>query len=317
MIDFVAYHDLQAQCGKSVYTELIKTHECTWRINPNQKYQGSDTLVMLDHAPHHPDLFGKYKYKFYMFHDIGEFNCLMTEKEYIKQYSAILAPTRIHKELCEKLYPDIPCYLVGWSKYDYIKNKSMSAEDIIYRLKRIYEAKILYAPTNPHTYEWIELIPELKKRGTVLIKNHILLNEGQDPPRIDGNEEYNAKSKYYYSLMQRSINEMEEYAKCHGITVVPRRLNACELFEDIDILVSDTSSLLAEFLPFGVASVETGRVNDNPHQVDRLMSEVFQGIITMPEFLADKMPQPQDVVKYDSRLNVGRQIADIIREYIT
>lgn len=313
MIDFVAYHDLQAQCGKSVYNELIKTHECTWRINPDQKYQGSDTLVMLDHCPHHPDLFGRYKHKFHIPHDIGEFKVYSNEHYYLKDYTAIFAPTTIHKAVCDEILLDIPCHLVGWSKYDYIRNKSMSAEDIIYKLNRIYEPKIMYAPTSANTYEWIELLPELKKHGTVLIKNHIYLNKDQPPPK---------GFELVYQLMLRSADEMEEYAKTHGMIVAPRRLNACELFEDIDVLISDTSSLLAEFLPFGLP-VETGRCSDSPKDIDNTMSSTFPGVVTWSGYQAHlkehgvtPIKPKQDIVQYDSRLNVGKQIADIIRGHL-
>ena len=39
----------------------------------------------------------------------------------------------------------------------------------------------------------------------------------------------------------------------HDMIVAPRGLNACTLFNAVDYLISDTSSLLAEFTPFGVS----------------------------------------------------------------
>ena len=138
MIDFVAYHDLQAQCGLSVFNELSKTHECRWRIDPDQKHDGADVLIMLDHAPHHPDLKGKYKYKFHLPHDIREMSIYSQEKSYLNEYNAFFVPTTIHVSKIgeEREYHAKDVILSGWQKYDAIRNKSETAQDIIYHSVR-------------------------------------------------------------------------------------------------------------------------------------------------------------------------------------
>ena len=323
MIDFVAYHDLQAQCGTSIFNELSKTHDCQWRINPYQEYTGSDVLIMLDHIPHHLKLINKYKYSFHFPHDMGEFKVYLQEKEALKNYTAIFAPTVIHQSVCKELLPEVPCHLVGWPKYDAIRNKSKTAEEIIHKIKRLEGVKILCAPTNPYSFEWTELLPVLKRHGSVLVKNHILLNPGQKPPHVEGADQYNLEALHFYKTMFDSIEKMEDYASSQNMTVVPRNLNACELFEDVDVLVSDTSSLLAEFLPFGL-SIETGRNSQSDETRDMTMSTAFPGIVTwsgyqkhLQQYGMLPIKPVQNIVKYDSRVSEGKQIADIIRGYIT
>lgn len=320
MIDFVAYHDLQAQCGMSVYNELKKTHDCRWRINPDQEYDGADTLIMLDHAPHHPKLYGKYKYKFHLPHDIGDTNVYKYEMGYLHDYTVFFVPTDIHikkiKEVPE--YKNVKTVLTGWQKYDAILNISETAQDIVYHLVRCKKPVVMYAPTSGHTWEWKKLLPELfKLDATIVIKNHIYLNPGQQPPHTE-NQAYNKFAADTYKTMLESADQMEEYAVKQGAIIAPRRMNACELFENTNVLISDTSSLLVEFLPFGV-SIETGRISAREHETDYQMSNMFYGIYKYPYIkLSDifSLPKMHSMIEYNPSRHYGKEIADIIRGMI-
>ena len=262
MIDFVAYHNLQAQCGQSLFNELVRVDRCQWRVNGNQTYTGSDTLIMLDHAPHHPDLIGKYKYRFWFPHDMGEVLLHYKEQEANKDYTAYFVPTVIHLATFTHMFGH-GVYNVGWLKYDDM-GEDDDAEAIIKEAKGRGLPIVLYAPTNPDSWEWTALLRQLKKY-TVIIKNHILTNPGQPVP---------AHQEEHYANMFRSVDQMEAWAARHDMIVAPRGLNACTLFNAVDYLISDTSSLLAEFTPFGV-SIETGRVNQDKTRIIQDMSYIF------------------------------------------
>src|SRR5262249_4740590 len=55
-IDFIAYHDLQAQAACTVFDTLARHFDCRWRIGPDQRPSGAEVAVMLDHFGFHPRL---------------------------------------------------------------------------------------------------------------------------------------------------------------------------------------------------------------------------------------------------------------------
>jgi hypothetical protein len=304
MIDFVAYHNLQAQCGQSLFTELVKVDRCAWRINGNQKYTGADILIMLDHAPHHPDLIGKYKHRFYFPHDMGELILHYQEQEILKNYTAYFVPTDIHKTTFEYMF-NRDVYNVGWLKFD-DDCIDYAAEEILTEAKHRGKPVILYAPTNPDTWEWTALLRQLKKY-TVIIKNHILTNPGQAAPK--GLEKK-------YADMFKSVAEMEVSAVRHDMILAPRSMNCYHLFKGVDYLISDTSSLLAEFTPFGV-SIETGRYNQDPACKSQEMSDVFKAIYRLDDIdlkAITELKRRESVVSAEK--GAGRRAAEIIKGLI-
>jgi CDP-glycerol glycerophosphotransferase (TagB/SpsB family) len=110
---------------------------------------------------------------------------------------------------------------------------------------------------------------------------------------------------------------MEARAHKLNMLVAPRKMNACELFPHIHYLISDQSSLLGEFIPFGIP-IETGRYDDNPDHIDYQMSDIFKGIYKY-QYIGDIMELPKiesSDVTYDSNRHYGKEIADAIRDRI-
>ena len=305
MIDFVAYHNLQAQCGQSLFTELVKVDRCAWRINGNQKYTGADTLIMLDHAPHHPDLIGKYKYSFYFPHDMGELILHYKEHEILQDYTAYFVPTDIHKQTFEYMF-NRDVYNVGWLKYDEMDDIDTATFEIYKEAYNRRKPIIIYASSYPDNWEWTTLLRHLKQY-TVIIKNHIITNPGQQINKTDMPK---------YNDMIRSIDEMEHYGRQHDMIVAPRGLNCCKLFSCANFLISDTSSLLAEFTPFGV-SIETGRYNQDPTCKSQEMSDVFKAIYRLDDIdlkAITELKRRETVVSAEK--GAGRRAAEIIKGII-
>lgn len=275
-IDFIAYHELQAQAAKSLFCEMERHFECNWEIGPDRKYTGAEAAIMLDHVWFHPKVLKSsgYKYLFYLSHDLADFNVYEAEKEYLKEYDIIFVPGPVHYQYAAKALGKNTLILeIGWPKYDYIE---FPADEIQLRNKiqiLSHKPTILYAPTWAHTYEWKYLLPLLKNLPcNIIVKNHIYVNKGQELPK--GQEEI-------YKSALASVKEMENEIFSYSLPnmlVAPSNMNICSLFPYVDILISDQSSVLLEFLPFGI-SIETGRYNENENdckpEVSHLIKEVL------------------------------------------
>ena len=119
---------------------------------------------------------------------------------------------------------------------------------------------------------------------------------------------------------------------CSNMVVAPRDMNICSLFKYIDILISDQSSVLLEFLPFGY-SIETGRYNSNENdygpQINRLSEEVvflnkdklcemLSSIQKIEEFMSYNKSKRTDVpfIKYPNHsIKVGQLTSHLIEKY--
>ena len=91
-VDFIAYHDLQAQAGVSIYEEMSKSFVCKWKIGPNQISSSAEIAIMLDHTAFQPKIRkGKdgYKYLFHLSHDLGDVEIYKDEYERLKDFDII------------------------------------------------------------------------------------------------------------------------------------------------------------------------------------------------------------------------------------
>jgi hypothetical protein len=156
----------------------------------------------------------------------------------------------------------------------------------------------------------------------VIIKNHIYVDEGQPLP---------IGQEVEYSKALVSVREMESEAIELGFSIISRTENICNVFSRADILVSDSSSCLVEFLPFGV-SIETGGgpsvlTSDQYRPEASLLSK---DVLLLP---ADKLVQIETVsffnlikvfssrsenslIKFNNDYSAGAEIANQIIAYI-
>lgn len=260
-VDFIAYHDLQAQTGLSVFEELSTSFACRWRIGPNQLPSAAEIAVMLDHSGYHPGVKkgrGGYRHLFHLSHDLGDVGIYRRERENLKDYDIVFVPSALHyRQAVEQLAGTTVVMETGWAKYDQIPlvREKGSLIDLLDHLP--YEHTLLYAPGLAWTREWEYLLPLFGSLPwNIIVKNHIYVNNEQRLP--PGQE-----SEYVRHL--ESADSMEKAvlaAAAPNMVVAPRGINICGLFPSVDVLISDQSSVLLEFVPFGL-SLETGRYNDN------------------------------------------------------
>lgn len=339
-VDFIAYHDLQAQAGLSVFEAMSQHFDCRWLIGPNQQPTGAKAAILLDHTQHHPQIIKSvdgYKYLFYLHHDLGDIGAYEIEKTRLKEFNIIFVPGNFHFHHAQKILGSTyaqpfqkPTRLIlqgGWPKYDKIELSEKDSK-LAQKLSNLpYKYTLLYAPTWGHTREWEKLLPLFKNlRCNVIIKNHIYVNPGQAYPT-------GLEAMYESCLL--SVQEMEETALADNlpnIVVAPRTLNICSLFPFVDVLVTDQSSVGIEFLPFGI-SIETGRFNPDPNQLQPQSSLISKEILFMPleqlqevfasdESFHDFIEFQQHKQNLDSIVNPnikssGQLIAQLIDRYIS
>lgn len=249
IIDFIAYHHLQAQAAASVFDKLKSKYHCRWLIGPFNVEPPGEIGLLIDHRCFHNIYKSRrgYKYLFHLSHDIADVD--LYKKEDLSDFDLIFVPTIAHYNAClECGYDELRIKLVGWPKYDNIAKFQM-AKDLPFRIENGNRLTLLYAPSFASNYEWKKLFPFFLKIGCdVVIKNHIYVDEGQSFP---------TGQEVEYSNALASVKEMECKALELGFLIIPRTENICNVFDLADILVSDSSSCLLEFLPFGVP-VETG-----------------------------------------------------------
>lgn len=325
-IDFIAYHDLQSQAGASIFEELSKYFECKWRIGPNQMPSGAVAAIMLDHTGFHPGIkksANGYKYLFHLSHDLGDIEIYKAERDNLKNYDIIFAPSVLHHNYAKEQFGRKTIVLqTGWAKYDKMEFTDKYKE-LRQKLKGLpYGFTIMYAPTGAWTYEWKYLLPLLKSlRCNVIVKNHIGVNKGQSFPTGQESE---------YRAHLKSAEEMERFAiegSPENVIVAPRDLNICCLFAYVNTLISDQSSVLLEFAPFGI-TIETGRCDPNENNIvpqisliskeviffDKIkICEVFGSIDKLNNFLAHFKPKPWPNV---TDVSVGKLTSYLIRKYI-
>jgi len=328
-IDFVAYHDLQAQVGLSAFQHLSESMRCNWLIGPHSRPSPRAVgAVMLDHSCFQRNVrkgSPGYRYLFHVPHDLADLSVYRGEDS-LGAYDILFTPTALHSAVARNCYRDKTKIVeTGWPKYDLMAIPD-SHKELANTLQSLpYPVTVLYAPTEPKYYEWQDLFPTLLNYPgiNVIVKNHICVNPGQPYPA--GLEED-------YACALRSADEMERaVTSMHSgrLVVAPRTLNICSLFPSVDLVISDSSSVLAEFLPFR-NSVETGRHGRGISDCVPEISKIFPDIKYVPtqalleilsrgrlhELVQPRPPrQPRD--RYGLlRPAAGRRIADEIVRHL-
>lgn len=250
-IDFIAGHPLQAQAAQAVYEALKDRAQCHWHIGRPLKPTGALAAVLVDHIHHHPDFTG-WKKRFYMLHDLGDIDVYEKERQVLRRCTAVIVPDELHAAAARRHVSrrwwraGTTVFLGGWPKYD---GPGLAASDR--ELATTLEAlpdrpTILYAVSWARENEWKALLLALKQLPVnVIIKNH--------PYATAPGEEVSA----HYQYSRTSALAMEALARELHYVVASPDLNICLLFPYVDAVISDQSSALAEFLPWG-ASFETG-----------------------------------------------------------
>lgn len=252
-IDFIAGHDLLRQGAEAVFAILKERAECKWRVGRPISYTGGEAAVLIDHVHHHSD-FLRWPRRFYMLHDLGDLDVYGKERQVLRQCTAVIVPDEIHaaeaqRRLVGRWYRrGTTIFIGGWAKYDgstVAQVNKLLAQTLEHLPDR---PTVLYAPSWAGTDEWRTLLPLLNKLPVnLIIKNH--------PYATAPGEEVSN----FYRRSRRAVAAMEEAARKFypPATIAPADSNVCQLFPYMDVAISDQSSVLAEFLPWGV-SYETG-----------------------------------------------------------
>ena len=256
-IDFIANHELQAIACQSVFDAMNKHFKCQWLMGYDQKPTGADAAILVDHRAFQPKInknSGGYKYLFHMSHDLADMELYGSREEWFDDFDIIFVPTNAHlKNARDALGFMRNICVIGWPKYD-LMELPMDYSYIKDKIEKFpYKQTIIYAPTFADNWEWKELFPIfLSMEYNVILKNHIYVGSNKIVPSSSVN-----------ALMESllSVQEMETVflnSNKPNLIVAPRSSNICSLFPYAQMLISDRSSCLMEFLPFGIA-VETGR----------------------------------------------------------
>jgi CDP-glycerol glycerophosphotransferase (TagB/SpsB family) len=356
-IDFIADHDLQVQAAESIFEELGQYFDCKWRIGTNLTPSGAEAAVMVGHPGDHPKikksgvvmvkhgrsipsvwhpletlhspidsikaLWRGYSYLFFVPHDLGDIEIYSFEKRRLKTYDIIFAPSLLHyMHAKEQLGRKAIVLQTGWAKYDKMEF-SGEYKEVEQHIKRLpYGFTILYAPSFAWSYEWKYLLPLLKNLPcNIIVKNLIFINKGQPLPE-------GLESEYREHL--ESAEQMEQFiagGNPSNVIVAPRELNICCLFPYVNLLISDQSSALMEFVPFG-ACIETGRNTPDENDVTPTISRISKDVIFLDKtqlcdvfgsmekvnkFMANNKPKTVSDV---GKISTGKLTTYLIRKYL-
>jgi hypothetical protein len=310
VIDFFASHDMQKQCGQSVFDLLSHHHRCVWRGERDHPSPGAGAAVVLGHVSDFPQARksrGGYDYAFFLSHDLGEMDKVYSDF-YMRQFDIVFVPGHSHAENARRrLDPCQRVEVVGWPKYDIVTLEG-AGEELLKALDTLDRGRtIIYGPSYAQRGDWRRAFEVFEAMDvTVIVKNHVY---------------YSAADRESYRARQGNdpveiiaCEEMESAARRSGngrFIVAPRELNICALFPYARWLVSDSSSCLAEFGPFGTA-VETMP----PGEMHALFPEVvYAGIERLPEILRESPPsgvaRPSSVFRH-ATLGAGELAARAI-----
>lgn len=312
-IDFVAGHPLQAQGLRSVSAALQDRVECRWRFGRPVTPTGAAAVVLADHVHHHPD-WANWPKRFYIPHDMGDVAVYQKERRVLRRFTTVIVPDATHAAFARQYVSrrwfrsGAAVWIGGWPKYDVAahtaKDKALAGA-----LKSLpHRPTILYAVSWAGEDEWQTLMPALKHLPVnIVIKNH--------PYATAAGEE----ASQYYLHSRRSAMAMEAWGSAHQCMVAPADLNVCALFPYVDAVISDQSSVLAEFLPWGV-SLETGTNPDGAPRPE--ISRWYPGVTFWPlaDLQEDLKSGGRRLLKYLARprrsgihdSHLGQGIADMI-----
>lgn len=254
-IDFYASHEMQKQCGMSLFRNLANHHTCVWRGERDAPTPGASAAVVLGHVSDFPQARkskGNYSYAFFLSHDLGEKSALYRDF-YMKQFDIIFVPGKTYAESAAKyLDPDQRIVVIGWPKYDIAADDPniLAVADSLESLKK--DKTIIYGPSYAHHGAWRKAFQVFENLdATIIVKNHVYFSERQITEYVERNGTLPAEII--------ACDEMEAAARASSrgrFIVMPRALNICALFPHASWLLSDSSSCLVEFAPFG-QSIET------------------------------------------------------------
>lgn len=331
-IDFIANHELQAIAAQSVFDALNVHFQCQWLMGYDQKPTGAEAAILLDHRVFQPKinkLFGGYKYLFHMTHDLADLELYSSREENFDDFDIIFVPTNEHLFYAKKAlgFKQSIC-VSGWPKYDLMEMPN----DCSFMAEKIrnfpYKKTIIYAPTFADNWEWKEILPSLcSMECNVILKNHVYVGANKIVPSNSVNV---LKESLY------SAHEMEAMLltyKKPNLIVAPRSMNICCLFPYSHILISDRSSCLLEFLPYGLA-LETGRYGRSNSEAKPEVSLISDKVAFLPSnelcsLLRDEVRFEQFVSMRSLEINrnpakmkipfmgcSGKTVAQIIDKYL-
>jgi len=255
LIDFWASHEMQRQAGRSVLEALSRSHDCAWLGEGDVPRPGARAAVVLGHVSDFPAVRKSrdgYRYLFFLSHDLGETgNGSIYRDFYMRQFDIVFAPGELYAKAAKRDLPSgVRVDICGWPKYD-VATLPPEAAALVSRLEaaRARGPVVIYAASRPQNAGWREILPVLLDSGaTVVVKNHVHFGAAEL-------EAFRAAGTKPIELSESEAMEAMAGARPDAI-VAPRELNLCALFPFADVLVSDNSSCLIEFLPFG-PSIET------------------------------------------------------------
>ena len=317
-IDFIAYHSIHAQCGQSVFNYLSKYHECRWLMGPFASAPGGDgdAVVMLSHRFFHNFYKSRdgYKYLFHLSHDLADINLYQVDN--LDDFDLIFVPTDKAFESCiQNGYGLNKIIKSGWPKYDLVEKLPKWNF-----LENFDEGKktVIYAPSWVVNDEWKIVFDFFSKLDVnVIIKNHIMVDQDQEYPPGEEDD---------YKKVRKALDQMENQAKILKFNIAPRTMNIVELFlhSKAVVAVSDVSSCLLEFLPFGT-SIETGG-GDGPNDASKFSSLVkfipADDLIKLDSeqfhaLVSKEHAKEASFIDFDFNISYGQLIADRIHEHIS
>ena len=270
----------------------------------------------------------RYRHVFFMLHDLGDVDVYQREKMRLQEFNALLVPNPLHAARARAALGSGENIIeVGWPKLDTVPMSGEHAATLalVRRLPRDVPT-IMYAPNCPGEEEWDNLWAVLRNLPVnIIIKNATYeVGSGESLP-------------LHYERIIQTIDRMEcevRQSRKENIVVTPRDLNICVLFPFVSMLISAKSSVLAEFVPFGV-SVETD-VPWPPELHSALISRDYTDIVFMkkeelyevlsaPDRLRRlignriiPLQQPEAACRYPNEMMLaGQRAAEVINSYLT
>lgn len=248
-IDFIGHHRIHFQSLWALINELSGTFECRELMGPNAKPTGAPIAVITDHMAYHPKVNkDNYRHLVHVSHDISDLSVYRKEKKWLKDFSLILVPSKVHMREAEKHIPKVRSAVVGWTKDD----EQPSMESPVSYSQQV--ESIIFAWTDIVSTDWRKILAAASE--SVLnfkVKNHVYyeVNLGLEPP-------VNQMSEYLkYAEQTRLMNEFLSNNNFKNITLIDSAENLMDKQFKKDILVTDYSSAAMEFARFS-RSIETG-----------------------------------------------------------
>jgi len=247
-IDFFCQHLGHKEIAQSIFTELEKRgHECIWNIGMDSVGTSTECAFLVDHPNqqkwllnNRPDLL------FYYPHDLLDFK----GHGDLSIFSHIFCPS-YNWLVNSKIYDFNENYsIVGWTKYDSIRNDP-TVKGAIKSLP--HEITVIYAPSDERgegldvvrIFEKLDINVVFKYGAYLYDENFLKINYPEILIEVDGKK----RNKILVKIEQ-ACSELENMVFLDPSNTI------IEIGKYCDVLISDYSSTLIEFLPFG-QSIQT------------------------------------------------------------